>query len=94
MSDQGSNRSPSGVKTLVFGILSIVFCSIPVFNIIWAIIASGGAKTQAKDYPSDPLVKTGKILSLVGLILSIIMIAYYAIMLIVTIVAAISGAKF
>lgn len=69
--------------TLTWGILSLVFAETGLLGLIFAIIGKNKAKKHIA--AGNQLVgadKVGSILSTVGLILSIIMIAYWAIFII------------
>ncbi|MDO8459481.1 MAG: hypothetical protein Q7S74_00060 [Nanoarchaeota archaeon] len=67
-----SSNNSSGVTSVVFGILSIVFASL--IGIILAIISIGFAIKQNKSSPNK-WSKAAMILSIIGLILSILIIA-------------------
>lgn len=68
---------------LIFGIVSIVTCCCYGIGIIFGVIAIVMAGTATKVYMENPEqysgfqnVKTGKILSIIGIILSVIYLAY------------------
>ncbi|SHI50044.1 CCC motif membrane protein [Aquimarina spongiae] len=74
---------PNSTLILVFGILSIVGCCCYGFGIIFAIIAIIMAKKATALYNENPElytgyqnVKTGKILAIIGLIVSALYLAY------------------
>lgn len=75
---------PNATLILVFGIISIVLCwcygiiGIPL-SIIALVLAGKATKTYAADpeaYTGYSNVKTGRILSIIGLILNIIFLGY------------------
>ena len=83
-------------NTLVFGILSLVFCCIPYVGGIAAIIMGAIGRGKGKRYVQaggtlTGASKVGYILSLVGLIFGIIMTIVWAIVIIVLIVYAAKG---
>ena len=60
-------------SVLKFGILGLVFSMlIPLLGIIFSSIAMSKAKNYALNYPLEGKAKTGRILGIVGLILSIV----------------------
>lgn len=68
---------PSGKGILTMGILALVFCEIGI-GVIFGAIGLSRAKAYVKNY--GKLVgsaKPGKVLSLIGLIVSIIMIVFW-----------------
>ncbi|MDH7446849.1 CCC motif membrane protein [Aquimarina sp. 2201CG14-23] len=74
---------PNSTLILVFGILSIVGCCCYGIGIIFAIVALVLAKKATALYTESPElysghqnVKTGKILAIIGLILSVIYFGY------------------
>ena len=74
-------KLPNSTLILVFGIISIVSCICYGIGIIFGIIAVVMASTATKVYTANPElytgytnVKTGKILAIVGIILSAIFI--------------------
>lgn len=76
-------KLPNSTLILVFGIISIVTCCCYGIGIIFGIVAIVMAGTATKIYMENPElysgfqnVKTGKILSIIGIILSAIYLAY------------------
>lgn len=76
-------KLPNSTLILVFGIISIVSCCCYGIGIIFGIVAIVMAGTATKVYMENPElytgfqnVKTGKILSYIGIILSVIYLAY------------------
>ncbi|GAA4272344.1 CCC motif membrane protein [Aquimarina gracilis] len=74
---------PNSTLILVFGILSIVGCCCYGIGIIFAVIAIVMAKKATALYTENPElyegynnVKTGKILSIIGIVLGAIYLAY------------------
>lgn len=76
---------PNGTLILVMGILSIVGCccyGFPglIFGIV-AVILAGKAteiyKTAPEDYAGFGNVKAGKIMGIIGIVLSILMVLFY-----------------
>ena len=64
-------------SVLKFGILGLVFSMlIPLLGIIFSSIAMSKAKNYALTYPLEGKAKTGKILGIIGLILSIVMMVF------------------
>jgi len=76
-------KLPNATLILVFGILSIVTCCCyGIIGLIFGIIALVLANKSTKIYQENPQgysdfgnVKTGKILAIIGIILSLLMIA-------------------
>ena len=76
-------KLPNATLILVFGIISIVTCCCYGLGMIFGIVAIVMAGKATKIYMESPElysgyqnVKTGKILSYVGIVLSIIYLAY------------------
>jgi len=74
---------PNSTLILVFGILSIVGCCCYGVGIIFAVIAIVMAKKATAMYTENPElyegfnnVKTGKILSIIGIVLGVIYLGY------------------
>ena len=79
-------------NTLILGILSLVFCELGIVGLILAIIARKKGKAYiAQGGQLTGAAKVGHILALVGLILSICYMAFWAIYLVVIIIAAIGS---
>ena len=75
----------NGIKSLIFGILSIWFCY-PIIGIIFAAIARNSAAPILRDYPysaTAKLAKAGKITGTVGLVFSIISTVIFALYILV-----------
>jgi uncharacterized membrane protein YbaN (DUF454 family) len=76
---------PNGTLVLVMGILSIVGCccyGLPgvVFGIVAVILASKATKTYMEapeNYSGYGNVKAGKIMGIIGIVLSILMVLFY-----------------
>lgn len=65
-------------KVLTFGILGLAFCETGILGLIFSIIGLTKAKNYIATYgPVSGQVRTGKILSTIGLILSIVMIVFW-----------------
>lgn len=76
-------KLPNSTLILIFGIVSIVTCCCYGIGAIFGIVAIVMAGTATKVYMENPElysgyqnVKTGKILSIIGIILSVIYLAY------------------
>ncbi|CAM3391079.1 CCC motif membrane protein [Aequorivita lipolytica] len=76
-------KLPNATLILIFGIVSIVTCCCYGLGIIFGIVAIVMAGTATNVYMANPElytgyqnVKTGKILSIIGIILSAIYLAY------------------
>jgi hypothetical protein len=76
-------KLPNATLILVFGIISIVSCCCYGLGIIFGIVAIVMAGTATKVYLANPElytgyqnVKTGKILAIIGVILSAIYLVY------------------
>lgn len=76
-------KLPNSTLILIFGIVSIVTCCCYGIGVIFGIVAIVMAGTATKVYMENPEqysgfqnVKTGKILSIIGIILSAIYLAY------------------
>lgn len=75
---------PNSTLILVFGIVSIVTCCCYgviglIFGIIALVLASNATKIYAENpegYKGYDNVKTGKILSIIGIVLNLLFIAY------------------
>jgi hypothetical protein len=82
-------KSPNGMTILVFGILSLVVCS------LFGIAAWIMGNKERKLYPEDENVKIGRILGIVGTILTIVGVGfsllYVIFMVIMFVVAGVSG---
>ena len=69
-----AENKKNATKALVFGILSLVLCYIPILNIIFAILAKGTGKKVLANNPTGVakvFARIGNILGIVGLALSI-----------------------
>ena len=65
----------NAIKALVFGILGVAFCYVPIVGIIFALIAKKTGKKVLNNNPTGVakvLSRIGNILGIVGLVLSII----------------------
>ena len=76
-------KLPNSTLILVFGIISIVTCCCYGLGLVFGIVAIVMAGTATKVYTANPElytgysnVKTGKILSYVGIALSVIYLVY------------------
>ncbi|WP_310991684.1 CCC motif membrane protein [Aequorivita marina] len=76
-------KLPNSTLILVFGIISIVTCCCYGLGLIFGVVAIVMAGTATKIYMQDPElytgfqnVKTGKILSIIGIVLSVIYLVY------------------
>lgn len=76
-------KLPNSTLILVFGIISIVTCCCYGLGLVFGIVAIVMAGNATKIYMENPElysgyqnVKTGKILSIIGIILSVIYLAY------------------
>ncbi|MBI6115334.1 CCC motif membrane protein [Salegentibacter maritimus] len=81
---------PNSTLILIFGILSIIGCCCYGVGIIFGIIALVMAKRATEIYNAQPElytgyqnVKTGKILSIIGLVISLIYVIFMIIALII-----------
>ena len=82
------NNNPNASKALTFGILSLAFAGTGILGLIFAIIGMGKAKAFAAETGEvTGKAKAGKILSIFGLIGSIIV-------LVIILVVLIGGAAF
>lgn len=76
-------KLPNSTLILVFGIISIVTCCCYGLGLVFGIVALVMAGTATKTYMANPElytgyqnVKTGKILGIIGIILSAIYLVY------------------
>ncbi len=76
-------KLPNSTLILVFGIISIVSCCCYGLGIVFGIVALVMANTATKLYMESPEiytgfqnVRTGKILAIVGIVLSVIYLGY------------------
>lgn len=84
---QQTTEYPSGKGILTMGILAVALCEIGI-GLIFGAIGLGRAKAYVRDYGKlVGTAKPGKILSMVGLIVGIIMAVFWLIYLLVIIVA-------
>ncbi|MGO3183763.1 MAG: CCC motif membrane protein [Aequorivita sp.] len=79
----GTTKTTQLNLILVFGIISIVTCCCYGLGLVFGIVAIVMAGTATKVYMENPElysgfqnVKTGKILSIIGIVLSVIYLAY------------------
>ena len=93
-----SNPAADALSTpiLVFGILGVAFCCMPYLISIMGIIFSAIAKKKVKAFEEAGGVlsgkaKVGSILAKVGMIVSIVMTAIFAVVIIALIIAAIAN---
>ena len=78
-------KLPNSTLILVFGILSIVTCCCyGIVGLLFGIVALVLANKAMTQYKSDPElytdpsnVKTGKILAIIGIVLSVLALIYY-----------------
>lgn len=79
-------KLPNSTLILVFGIISIVtFCCYGVIGLLFGVIALILAMNAIKTYKENPelysnigSVKTGRILAIIGIVLSLLTIAFFA----------------
>ncbi|MGN0453503.1 MAG: hypothetical protein ACI4GZ_06890 [Ruminococcus sp.] len=83
----------NSMKTMIFGIIGLVLAESGIAGLIFSILSLKEAKKyQANFGQLTGKAKVGKILGNIGLIVSIIMIAFWAIYILVVIIAAIAAA--
>lgn len=79
-------KLPNATAVLVLGILSIITCCCyGIFGLILAIIALVLAKKDLNSYKANPSLytnysnlNTGRILAIIGIVLNVLMIIYFA----------------
>ena len=86
-------RPHRGVMILVFGIIGIVFCVI--FGIVAWVMGNGDLRAMREgrmDPTGEGLTKAGKICGIVGVVLNLIVIAFYIVFFVILAAAVAGGA--
>ncbi|MBQ4105812.1 MAG: DUF4190 domain-containing protein [Clostridia bacterium] len=83
----------NSMKALIFGIIGLVLSESGLLGLIFSIIGLSQAKKYKQNFGElAGKAKVGNILSTLGLIFSILMMAFWVIYIIVIVVIAIAGA--
>lgn len=90
-----TSEQDNSAKTLVFGILATALGELGLLGLIFAILGKKEAnKYKASFGQLSGKAKVGAILSTVGLVLSIVMIAVYTLCAIIGVIMGIAAANF
>ena len=84
----GSAMSPEvkdlSISALVWGIVAVVFCQLPL-SFIFGIIGQSKAREAAQKGIENGMVKAGRIMSMIGLILGIVFTVFWAVFFLIMI---------